>query len=102
MFLTLGILPEQIFADGWAIGYDDRFPKHIRVQQAPVFARLSEHENLYAHPMVFFILVFADTLYANPNPGSRTSLLSLILSLRKSFILTSLLTTKYLPKGPQP
>lgn len=48
----VGVEPEQIYADGWAIGYDDRFPKHTRLQQAFVFARYSEHENLYAHPMV--------------------------------------------------
>jgi primary-amine oxidase len=53
----VGILPEQIFADGWAIGYDDRFPKSIRVQQAFLFARLSEHENLYAHPMDFIPII---------------------------------------------
>lgn len=49
---SVGILPEQIYADGWAIGYDDRFPKSTRLQQAFVFARFSEHENLYAHPLV--------------------------------------------------
>ncbi|KIY50447.1 peroxisomal copper amine oxidase [Fistulina hepatica ATCC 64428] len=50
----VGIEPEQIFCDGWAIGYDDRFPTQKRVQQALVFARFGEHENLYAHPMVWF------------------------------------------------
>lgn len=48
----LGILPEQIYCDGWSIGYDDRFPHSQRVQQAFVYARFGEHENLYAHPMV--------------------------------------------------
>jgi primary-amine oxidase len=48
----IGVDPDQIYADGWAIGYDDRFPKNRRVQQAFLFARFSEHENLYAHPMV--------------------------------------------------
>ena len=47
-----GVEPHQIFADGWAIGYDDRFPKHQRLQQAFLFARFSEHDNLYAHPLV--------------------------------------------------
>ncbi|KAG6901539.1 hypothetical protein C0995_010689, partial [Termitomyces sp. Mi166 len=49
----VGIAPHQIFCDGWAIGYDERFPKQRRVLQALVFARFSEHENLYAHPMDF-------------------------------------------------
>ncbi|KAG2099878.1 copper amine oxidase [Suillus discolor] len=30
----VGVEPDQIYADGWAIGYDDRFPKHTRLQQA--------------------------------------------------------------------
>lgn len=48
-----GVSPDQIFCDGWAIGYDERFPQKRRVQQALVFARYSEHDNLYAHPMVY-------------------------------------------------
>ncbi|KAG6887954.1 hypothetical protein C0992_010057 [Termitomyces sp. T32_za158] len=48
----VGIAPHQIFCDGWAIGYDDRFPAQHRVLQALVFARFSAHENLYAHPLV--------------------------------------------------
>lgn len=47
-----GVLPHQIFCDGWSIGYDDRFPQRRRVQQALTFARFSEHDNLYAHPLV--------------------------------------------------
>jgi len=49
----VGILPEQIFCDGWSIGYDERFPKGTRMQQALLFARFSQHENLYAHPLDF-------------------------------------------------
>ncbi|KAI9451599.1 copper amine oxidase [Russula earlei] len=48
----VGILPHQIFADGWSIGYDDRFPVSSRLQQALLFARFSQHENLYAHPLL--------------------------------------------------
>jgi primary-amine oxidase len=62
------VLPEQIYADGWAIGYDDRFPKSTRLQQAFLYARFSEHENLYAHPLVsspYFILQNSPT-YATP------------------------------------
>jgi primary-amine oxidase len=47
-----GIKPDQIFCDGWSIGYDARFPERRRIQQALVFARFSQHDNLYAHPMV--------------------------------------------------
>jgi hypothetical protein len=50
--MPLGIQPDQIGADGWSIGYDQRFPQHSRLQQAFMFARLFEHENLYAHPLV--------------------------------------------------
>lgn len=53
----VGILPEQIFCDGWSIGYDERFPQSRRVQQALVFARFSQHDNLYAHPMDFIPIV---------------------------------------------
>ncbi|KAL1761840.1 copper amine oxidase [Schizophyllum commune] len=49
----VGIEPDQIVCDGWSIGYDPRFPQQERVQQALVFARFGEHENLYAHPMDF-------------------------------------------------
>ncbi|KAH9984351.1 copper amine oxidase [Russula vinacea] len=49
----VGIEPHQIFADGWSIGYDDRFPTSLRLQQALLFARFSQHENLYAHPLVW-------------------------------------------------
>ncbi|KAI6010589.1 copper amine oxidase [Pisolithus marmoratus] len=49
----VGIEPHQIFADGWVIGWDDRFPKDRRLAQAFLFARFSKHENLYAHPLDF-------------------------------------------------
>ncbi|KAF9479418.1 hypothetical protein BDN70DRAFT_878797 [Pholiota conissans] len=53
----VGVEPHQIFCDGWSIGYDDRFPQRRRVQQALVYARFSEHDNLYAHPMDFIPIV---------------------------------------------
>ncbi|KAI0272227.1 copper amine oxidase [Russula aff. rugulosa BPL654] len=53
----VGIEPHQIFADGWSIGYDDRFPTSLRLQQALLFARFSQHENLYAHPLDFIPVV---------------------------------------------
>ncbi|KDQ52495.1 hypothetical protein JAAARDRAFT_198143 [Jaapia argillacea MUCL 33604] len=57
----VGVEPHQIFADGWAIGYDERFPKKQRIQQALLFARFSQHDNLYAHPMDFIPVVDANT-----------------------------------------
>ncbi|KAH9984252.1 copper amine oxidase [Russula vinacea] len=56
----VGIEPHQIFADGWSIGYDDRFPTSLRLQQALLFARFSQHENLYAHPLDFIPVVDAN------------------------------------------
>ncbi|KAH8105229.1 peroxisomal copper amine oxidase [Cristinia sonorae] len=53
----VGVEAHQIFADGWALGYDERFPKNGRIQQAIVFARTGEHENLYAHPLDFIPVV---------------------------------------------
>ncbi|KAF9055822.1 peroxisomal copper amine oxidase [Panaeolus papilionaceus] len=52
-----GLEPEQIYCDGWAIGYDERFPQAQRVQQALMFARFSEHDNIYAHPLDFVPVV---------------------------------------------
>ncbi|KAF5385361.1 hypothetical protein D9615_001013 [Tricholomella constricta] len=57
----VGVAPDQIFCDGWSIGYDERFPQQRRVQQALVYARYSEHDNLYAHPMDFIPIVDANT-----------------------------------------
>jgi len=57
----VGVAPHQICCDGWSIGYDERFPQHRRVQQALVFARFSEHDNLYAHPMDFIPVIDTNT-----------------------------------------
>ncbi|KAL0063442.1 peroxisomal copper amine oxidase [Marasmius tenuissimus] len=57
---AVGVEPHQIFCDGWSIGYDGRFPQSKRVQQALVFARFSEHDNLYAHPMDFIPVIDAN------------------------------------------
>ncbi|KAI5116906.1 hypothetical protein M0805_000801 [Coniferiporia weirii] len=54
---AVGVSAEQIACDGWAIGYDDRFPSNKRIQQALLFARFSQHENLYAHPLDFVPIV---------------------------------------------
>ncbi|KAL4263944.1 Amine oxidase [Pleurotus pulmonarius] len=57
----VGVLPDQIYCDGWSIGYDERFPQSRRVQQALVFARYGQHENLYAHPLDFVPVIDANT-----------------------------------------
>ncbi|KAI0084516.1 peroxisomal copper amine oxidase [Irpex rosettiformis] len=53
----VGVEKDQLCADGWAIGYDERFPEKQRIQQALLFARFGRHENLYAHPMDFIPVV---------------------------------------------
>ncbi|EIW52569.1 peroxisomal copper amine oxidase [Trametes versicolor FP-101664 SS1] len=53
----VGVTPDQLHADGWAIGFDERFPSNKRIQQALMFARWSRHENLYAHPLDFIPVV---------------------------------------------
>ncbi|KAG6834338.1 hypothetical protein H0H93_010359, partial [Arthromyces matolae] len=56
----VGVAPHQITCDGWSIGYDERFPQHRRVQQALAYARFSEHDNLYAHPLDFIPVLDAN------------------------------------------
>jgi len=58
---SIGVEPDQIYCDGWSIGYDERFPQARRVQQALVFARYGTHENLYAHPLDFVPVVDVHT-----------------------------------------
>jgi hypothetical protein len=60
-----GVEPHQIFADGWSVGYDDRFPNSQRLQQALLFARFSQHDNLYAHPLVPSFLYLYRTCIEN-------------------------------------
>ncbi|KAF9266379.1 peroxisomal copper amine oxidase [Marasmius fiardii PR-910] len=54
---AVGVEPHQIRCDGWSIGYDDRFPQSTRIQQGLVFARFTEHDNLYAHPLDFIPVI---------------------------------------------
>ncbi|KAJ7072837.1 copper amine oxidase [Mycena amicta] len=49
----VGVVPEEIYCEGWSIGYDDRFPTAHRLQQGVLFARFSRHDNHYAHPLDF-------------------------------------------------
>ncbi|KAG8954280.1 hypothetical protein FRC04_000505 [Tulasnella sp. 424] len=53
----VGVSPEQLCADGWSIGWDDRWPKEKRIQQCLLYARYGSHENLYAHPLDFIPVV---------------------------------------------
>lgn len=94
----LGVAPDQIFCDGWSIGHDERFPQERRVQQALVFARFSEHDNLYAHPFVCSL-----GLYFLRRPFiiqcNRTLCLSSTLTERRSFISVSYAFVFWLPQG---
>ncbi|KAG8870850.1 hypothetical protein FRB97_009307 [Tulasnella sp. 331] len=53
----VGIAPDQLFCDGWVIGWDDRFPMNKRYQQCLLYARTSPHDNLYAHPLDFIPVI---------------------------------------------
>ncbi|EJU05051.1 hypothetical protein DACRYDRAFT_76109 [Dacryopinax primogenitus] len=53
----VGVTPDQLHADGWALGWDDRWPTKTRVQQCLLYARYGEHENIYCHPMDFFPVI---------------------------------------------
>ncbi|KAJ7099470.1 copper amine oxidase [Mycena belliarum] len=53
----VGVSPEEINCEGWSIGFDERFPKSLRLQQGIFFARFSRHDNHYAHPMDFIAVV---------------------------------------------
>ena len=57
----VGVAASQIRADGWSIGYDNRFGRNRRLQQCMVFARFGPHENLYAHPLDFFPVLDSNT-----------------------------------------
>ncbi|KIJ56058.1 hypothetical protein M422DRAFT_774004 [Sphaerobolus stellatus SS14] len=54
--------PENIYADGWSIGWDFRFPKSKRLQQAILFARVEKDNNLYVHPLDFTPVLDSNTL----------------------------------------
>jgi primary-amine oxidase len=53
----VGVGKEEIRADCWSIGYEERFGEGRRLQQAFVYARKKEHEHLYAHPLDFNVVV---------------------------------------------
>lgn len=53
----VGVTKEQIMCDCWSIGYEHRFGKGLRLQQAFIYARLGENEHLYAHALDFNCVV---------------------------------------------
>ncbi|GAA5964690.1 hypothetical protein JCM3765_004354 [Sporobolomyces pararoseus] len=57
----VGVKKEEIRADCWSIGYEDRFGEGRRLQQAFVYARKKDHEHLYAHPLDFNVVVDTNT-----------------------------------------
>ncbi|PWN31808.1 peroxisomal copper amine oxidase [Meira miltonrushii] len=52
----VGVSVEELFCDGWSIGWDERFPNK-RVQQCLCYARYGKDENQYAHPLDFLPIV---------------------------------------------
>lgn len=62
---NVGVTPENLYADGWSIGYDDRFPESVRLQQCLLFARFGDDDNIYAHPMVMCPLAWPHTYFNN-------------------------------------
>ncbi|GAA6021237.1 hypothetical protein JCM11491_001519 [Sporobolomyces phaffii] len=57
----VGVQPAEIRCDAWSIGYEDRFGPGRRLQQAFMYARLRDHEHLYAHPLDFNVIVDTNT-----------------------------------------
>ncbi|ELU40085.1 peroxisomal copper amine oxidase [Rhizoctonia solani AG-1 IA] len=55
--LCADVGPDQIYADGWSLGYDERFSKKLRLQQCLLYARFGEDENIYAHPLDFIPVI---------------------------------------------
>lgn len=53
----MGLTPDQVCADGWSIGYDERWPQTKRLQQCLLYARFAPHSNLYSHPLDFFPVI---------------------------------------------
>ncbi|KAH9808730.1 copper amine oxidase [Melampsora americana] len=51
----VGVSPDQIACDGWAIGFDPElsFASPGRFQQCLMYARPEPHSNIYAHPLDF-------------------------------------------------
>jgi len=53
----VGVKKEEIRADCWSVGYEERFGEGRRLQQAFIYARRRDHDHLYAHPLDFNVVV---------------------------------------------
>ena len=51
----------SVYFDAWAIGIDERWGFDRRLQQALAYYRNSEHDNQYAHPLDFVVVVDTET-----------------------------------------
>ncbi|KFY05178.1 hypothetical protein O988_00198, partial [Pseudogymnoascus sp. VKM F-3808] len=47
----------KVFVDAWSIGHDDRWGLNIRLHQGLAYYRSSKHDNQYAHPLDFSVVV---------------------------------------------
>ncbi|KAL5346685.1 hypothetical protein ACLOAV_008392 [Pseudogymnoascus australis] len=47
----------KLFIDAWSIGHDDRWGFDTRLQQGLAYYRNSKHDNQYAHPLDFSVIV---------------------------------------------
>lgn len=57
----IGVEPHQLYADGWSVGWDTRFPGR-RLQEAYCYARFgSPDDNQYAHPLDFAPVLDSNT-----------------------------------------
>lgn len=56
----VGVKPEELYCDGWSIGWDNRFPGK-RLQQCICYARYGKDENMYAHPLDFMPILDCNT-----------------------------------------
>ncbi|KAG8888609.1 hypothetical protein FRB99_004096 [Tulasnella sp. 403] len=55
--LAAKVEPDQLCADGWSVGCDERWPNSMRLQQCIMYARFVPDSNLYAHPLDFLPVV---------------------------------------------
>ncbi|PWN22731.1 peroxisomal copper amine oxidase [Microstroma glucosiphilum] len=56
----VGVSAEQLYCDGWSIGWDSRWPGR-RLQNCIAYARYGKDEHLYAHPLDFMPVLDCNT-----------------------------------------
>ena len=67
----------KVYADGWTIGYDERFGSKVRLQQGMMYYRPTPDSNQYAHPLDFCPVIdtragkVLEIDYRRPQPGSK-------------------------------